>query len=250
MNAENTQDAANHGDPAHPADPAETIDLSAAGGARDADEEASGEPDEDEGQLAESVKQGGYLGKEFRFYLQDDEDVRDRVVRCCREAVGEEPLGQKARPTVYRDFISCGQEKTQAAAQALTAVKTSCAMFVRAVRHWCGGAAQGPYKPGTGMFVSMGGVSETHPAWVANDGEVQPQPGDYFYMASTGKDGHTGIFLEDLGDGEWQTAEGGGGDGTLCRINQRKIVGKKFNNDPLNRPLRGWFDCTQVGLQE
>jgi hypothetical protein len=98
------------------------------------------------------------------------------------------------------------------------------------------------------MFKSMGNVDFRHPAFVKNDGTNTPSPGDYFYIANAEADGHTGIFIEDLGDGQWRTAEGGGGagDGTLCRFGTRTIHGSRFTND--GRKLHGWFDCTRVGL--
>ena len=100
------------------------------------------------------------------------------------------------------------------------------------------------------MFTSMGNVSLGHPAFVANDGNNSPNPGDYFYIATTrqSNDGHTGIFVELLEANSWRTAEGGGGDGTLCRLTTRRIAGNKFENDA--RTLWGWFDCTKVGLPE
>jgi hypothetical protein len=171
------------------------------------------------------------------------------VVRCCNQALSAGPMGQTQRSDFYRDFIACNQEKTQQAAQALTKVTTSCAMFVRAVREWCGAPAVGPYRPGTGMFVSMGNVSLSSPAFVKLAPGATPNPGDYFYIATTASsnDGHTGIFISQNSDGSWQTAEGGGSpDGTTCHLTSRTISGSKFSNDA--RTLWGWFDCTKVGL--
>ncbi len=187
-------------------------------------------------------------GSLFAFELRAGEAIGDRIIRCCFEALADGPMGQHQRHDFYREFISCRQEKSPQDAERLTGVKTSCAMFVRAVRHWCGANPTGPYRPGTGMFVSMGNVSFSHPAFVPCDGRSKPKPGDYFYIASTqqSNDGHTGIFIEEIGTNEWRTAEGGGGDGTECRFTNRKIVGKKFQND--GRSLWGWFDCTKVGL--
>jgi hypothetical protein len=189
-------------------------------------------------------------GSLFAFVIRPGEATRDRVVRCCEEALTAGPMGEHERHDFYREFISCRQEPSEAAAEALTGVRTSCAMFVRAVLHWCGGAPQGPYRPGTGMFKSMGNVSFAHPSFVAHDGARTPQPGDYFYIASSqsSNDGHTGIFLEEESPGLWRTAEGGGGDGTQCRLTERTFAGTSFREDP--RRLWGWFDCTKVGLPE
>lgn len=192
---------------------------------------------------------GNYIATLFTFKANPGESVGARIVRCCNQALSAGPMGQTQRSDFYRDFIACNQEKTQQAAQALTGVKTSCAMFVRAVREWCGAPAVGPYKPGTGMFVSLGNVSLASPAFVKASAGAKPNPGDYFYIASsqTSNDGHTGIFVSQNPDGSWQTAEGGGApDGTTCRLTSRTISGTKFTNDA--RTLWGWFDCTKVGL--
>jgi hypothetical protein len=188
---------------------------------------------------------------DFLFTIQPGEDVRTRIVRCCSEALADGQMGQFDRHDFYRSFISCGIEPTPEKAEALTRVSTSCAMFVRAVLHWSGLRARGPYVPGTGMFTSMGKVSLGHRSFVKHDGTNQPQTGDYFFIANRadGIDGHTGIFVEDLRDGRWKTAEGGGGgstDGTLCRFTERQFSGTTFANDA--RRVVGWFDCTQVGI--
>jgi hypothetical protein len=188
---------------------------------------------------------------DFSFTIQPSEDARARIVRCCSEALAEGQIGQFDRHDFYRSFISCGTESTPEKAEALTRVRTSCAMFVRAVLHWSGLPAKGPYVPGTGMFTSMGNVSLGHRSFVKHDGTNQPRAGDYFFIAnrSDGVDGHTGIFIEDLGNRRWKTAEGGGGgdtDGTLCRFTERQFNGTTFANDA--RRVVGWFDCTQIGI--
>jgi hypothetical protein len=101
------------------------------------------------------------------------------------------------------------------------------------------------------MFKSMGNVSFQHPSFVVHNESNKPNPGDYFYISSSKEslDGHTGIFIEEVSNGVWRTAEGGGGgksDGTLCRFTERTIQGRRFSND--ERRLWGWFDCSKVGL--
>jgi hypothetical protein len=194
-----------------------------------------------------------YTGTQFTFELNDGESIGDRVVRCSHAALDAGPMSRTERHDFYRDFIACNQEASQQKADALATVSTSCALFVRAVRTWCGAPGMGSYVPGTGMFKSMGDVSTSHPAFVKAGGSAQPNPGDYFYIASPPpsqkNDGHTGIFVELQSSGAWTTAEGGGGsDGTQCRFTERTIQGSKFTND--SRSLWGWFDCTKVGLPE
>lgn len=191
-------------------------------------------------------------GGAFAFAIQCGEAIGDRIVRCCRAALADGPMGERDRHDFYRGFIAAGQESSDQAAEALTHVRTSCAMFVRAVRLWCGAPATGHYVPGTGMFVSMGKVGFLHPAWVKQSDGGTPNPGDYFYIAPSqapsDTHGHTGIILAVNEDGSWDTAEGGGGDGTLCQLRQRTLAGNHFADD--GRTLWGWFDCTKVGLPE
>jgi hypothetical protein len=185
----------------------------------------------------------------WSFEIRPGESERDRIVRCCSEALAEGPIGNLDRHDFYREFVSCGQEPTAEAAELLARVRTSCAVFVRAVLHWCGLPAPGRYVPGTPMFTSMGNVSLGHASFVRHDSTSTPSPGDYFYIGNTATDGHTGIFIEDLGNGVWRTAEGGGGglpDGTKCRFETRKIETFSFQGE--GRKLHGWFDCTKVGL--
>ena len=180
-------------------------------------------------------------------------------------------MGESNRHDEYRDFISAGQEENEQKAEALTHVRTSCAMFVRAVHLWCGFPPMGPYMPGTPMFTSMGNVSFNHPSFVPLSSGQDPHPGDCFYIApdATSPKGHTGLFVRDVSgedDGKggvfpektWLTAEGGGGDGTVCRLSgqdnhgmvfpYRTIRGNSFTSD--DRTLFGWFDCTKIGLPE
>ena len=188
-----------------------------------------------------------YIASQFSFDLVANESIRERILRCCEQALASGPIGHQQQSELYRNFIACNQEQSVEKANALATVRTSCALFVRAIRQWCGASPAGPYVVSTAMFGSMGNVSFKHPAWLDATTEA-PRPGDYFYIASsqTSVDGHTGIFIAEVSAGVWKTAEGGGGDGTQCRFGQRQIVGSKFANDP--RTLWGWFDCEQVGL--
>jgi lysophospholipase L1-like esterase len=187
------------------------------------------------------------------FTLAPGESIRDRIVRCCHEALDSGPMGENNRHVDYKSFIAAGEEPDGASAEALTHVRTSCALFVRAIHLWCGAPPKGHYQPGTPMFDSIGvdgPVTFGSPSFVAV-GTAEPCPGDAFFMADPDdmNNAHTGIFLNQAGDGSWTTAEGGGGDGTLCRLRSRTISGDHFADDAL-RKLWGWFDCTKIGLPE
>ena len=188
-----------------------------------------------------------YVATRFAFALEADESICDRIVRCCTLALADGPMGQHQRSDFYADFIACNAEPDLQHARTLAIVKTSCALFVRAVRAWCGAPPGHGYKIGSGMFSSLGGVTLTAPQFIAATATNSPKPGDYFYIHTEGKnDDHTGFFIEETEPGVWKTAEGGGGDGTLCKFGSRTLANGRFKNEP--RALRGWFDCERVGL--
>jgi hypothetical protein len=186
----------------------------------------------------------------FAFDLLPDEPISDRIVRCAHAALDAGPMGETARHDDYRSFIAANQED-DAGAEAMTHVRTSCAIFVRALRLWCGGTyGQGHYVPGTPMFESMGVPLGFHdPAFVPLSIGASPEVGDIFYMAptETSPRGHTGIFVEDRGDGVWETAEGGLDDGTVCRLRTRTLRGDHFTDDG-ERVVFGWFRADGLGL--
>jgi hypothetical protein len=193
---------------------------------------------------------GGFEGSAFSFTLAPGESIRDRIVRCCHEALDPGPIGHDDRHNHYKSFLAAGNERDDASAEFLTHVRTSCALFVRAVHLWCGAPAKGPFRPGTPMYDSIGVNSPalfTSPSFVGA-GTAEPRPGDTFVLVDPANwnNAHTGFFLDQNDDGSWTTAEGGGGDGTLCRFRSRTIAGKHFADDA--RTLWGWFDCTQIGL--
>lgn len=184
------------------------------------------------------------------FKFKASETIRSRVVRCCNEALKDGEMGEFKRQAFYKEFINCNMDPAgivgKAQAKSIHSWKTSCALFVRAVHYWCGKPTKTAVN-GSGMFDYLGGVSYGHRAWVRNDGLGKPKPGDFFYVASTpaSNDGHTGIFLEELEPGLWKTAEGGGGDGTICKFGRRDLrPGAKF--DPW-RKLIGWFSVDLCG---
>jgi hypothetical protein len=191
---------------------------------------------------------------------------RERLVQCCRDILAAGPMGHNLRGEFYRRFINCGMSPAikvgNADVEDLSPVKTSCAIFVRAIHHWCGRTAQKSI-PSAGIFNYLR-VSQSHPAWVRFAGHNRPNPGDTFFVASKadGTDGHVGIFLRESEPDVWETAEGGGNDGpggaeegTLCRLSSQNVPtfarslrpGGQF--DPfVGRPLRGWFDCDKLGF--
>jgi hypothetical protein len=182
---------------------------------------------------------------------------RERVVRCCRDVLALGPMGHGLRGEFYRAFINCGMQPAGKLGAAfvgdISPWRTSCALFVRAVHHWCGRGAALAVN-GSGIFPYLQ-ASYQHPAWVPFRSGARPGPGDVFYVASssTANDGHVGIFLAERDTDVWQTAEGGGSDGpggaadgTLCRLSSRSFrSGERFD---AGRTLLGWFDCDRLGF--
>jgi peptidoglycan hydrolase-like protein with peptidoglycan-binding domain len=149
-------------------------------------------------------------------------------------------MGQHLRSADYRAFISCGLDADGGAR--LATIKTSCAIFARAVHHWCGRPAKHPWRAGQGMFHGwLGDLDKRHRAWVPASSGAEPEPGDLFYVERPGtNNNHVGFFVADLGGGVWRTAEGGGGDGTRCALAAR-IMGPRF--DAHGRTLQGWWSA-------
>ena len=68
--------------------------------------------------------------------------------------------------------------------------KTSCAIFVRAVHHWCGRSAQLAVNA-SGIFPYLQ-ASERHPAWVRFDGSNQPEQATSSTLRRTRRTGTSG----------------------------------------------------------
>jgi hypothetical protein len=173
----------------------------------------------------------------WAFQAEPGESVGDRVARCCEKLLETGPVAEDKRPEVYRSFINC--EQTPAGTffskplYDLSGVKTSCGLFVRAVYHWCGRAT----KPAviSGPLTAYVQADFSSAAWTKADAGAKPNPGDVFFTPKYG--GHVGIFLEEVTPGQWRTAEGGGGAGTLCQLTSRRL-----------ETVQGWWKCTGLGL--
>lgn len=174
----------------------------------------------------------------------------ERIISAAHAALDAGPLGDKLRPADYRTLISCGFKPALAPpfeAADIGTIRTSCAVFVRGVLHAAGRLAKRPGTVGQGIMGGwLEGLTTAHPAWEwATDAagkRRQPPPGAIFYRdysRNFGKLGHVGILLFETSPGMWITAEGGGGDGTECRLSN----GPKdfFAKDTLNRIPIGWW---------
>lgn len=195
-----------------------------------------------------------------------NETAANRIVAVCRLALRKGPMGDTLRPAYYRRFISCGMTPALAAPFThadIGDIRTSCAVFARAALHWAGRRATRPGRVGQGIFGGwLEGMSPGSKAFVKATGKLgpQPTPGCVFYRAyslqTNGTESHVGVLVEKLPDGRWITAEGGGGDGTECRLSQPKDIWAK---DSLGRVLCGWWrpellsmgdDYTVVGFPD
>ncbi len=158
-----------------------------------------------------------------------------RVVEVCYTALSLGPIGDQQHGDYYRRFISCGlkpalQEPFGPAD--IGKVRTSCAVFVRAVLHWAGRPVTRAGRVGQGIMAGwLERLTTTSSSW-ADYGKRDPAPGDVGYLAyskrSSGSESHVMVFLREKSPGVWETAEGGGGDGTTCRISERTL-GPKFD---------------------
>lgn len=174
----------------------------------------------------------------------------ERIVTAAHTALDAGPLGNTKRPADYRALISCGFKPAlnpPFESADIGTIKTSCAVFGRGILHAAGRKATKPGTVGQGI---MGGWLERltmwHPAWewATDDSGKRKQPpaGALFYRdysRTPGKLGHVGFLLFETTPGMWVTAEGGGGDGTECKLSN----GPKdfFAKDILNRIPIGWW---------
>lgn len=174
----------------------------------------------------------------------------ERIVAACHQWLDGGPLGNKQRPADYRALVSCGFSPALAppyAASDIGAIKTSCAVFARGILHAAGRPVTRPGAVGQGI---VGGwlerLTPSHPAWEwATDTagkRRQPPAGALFYRdysRNFGALGHVGFLLFETAPGMWMTAEGGGGDGTECRLSAAPK--DFFAKDTLNRIPIGWW---------
>lgn len=176
----------------------------------------------------------------------------ERIIAAAHAALDAGPLGDKQRPAAYRTLVSCGFRPALAApfeTADIGTIRTSCAVFVRGVLHAAGRRATRPGKVGQGIMGGwLEGLTTSHPAWewaVDAAGKPlgrRPPPAAVFYRdysRNFGKLGHVGFLLFEVSPGQWITAEGGGGDGTECKLSN----GPKdfFGKDVLNRIPIGWW---------
>lgn len=145
----------------------------------------------------------------------------ERLVQVAASALAQGTLGQTHRADIYAAFVACGQ------AQDLSHVKTSCGIFVRACMHWAGRQVPGRGVPGWPLVGAPGaswlGLAEIGAGW--HNPALAPSaamPGAIFIKRAPD---HVGILLAELYPGTWATAEGGGGDGTDCKITWRTLDG-------------------------
>lgn len=171
----------------------------------------------------------------------------DRIVASCHKWLDPGPLGDTLRGREYRELISCGYSPALAGGGDIGKVHTSCAIFVRAILHDAGVLyATGPGHVGAPMMGGwLGELTEQHPAWVRADAGVPPVVGAIFFVQSPSHPNncHTGILLTETTPNLWDSAEGGGGDGTKCGLNlgsAGRHIGSDF--DHWGRVLIGWWD--------
>lgn len=194
------------------------------------------------------------------------------MARCAREACAAGPMGAYLRREAYVSFLEVwGKSASGAGADALSRVKTSCAVFAGGVKAHCGGRTPRPWRAdGTWGITSWLALSFGKPAWTpwAGSGEPAPPVGAILYWGSkTGSNGHVGVVVERLPSGLYRTAEGGGSpaqadvaamlaagasqtqvaatNGTVCRLSAP--AGKSLALSA-GRRLAGWWDPRHMGI--
>jgi len=180
----------------------------------------------------------------FSFEFVSNETTNERVARCATEVLTTAggTMGNATHHNYYKDFISCGENID------LSAVHTSCGIFVRGVLFHCGLKVP-PAKIGQALIGGWVPFLMGHPSWVKyhTPQDTVPQVGSIGFIQSKANPNncHVFVFIEDLGGGTWKTCEGGAGSGTDCLFSQRTL-GPTF--DHYGRNLIGWFDTSKIGL--
>lgn len=208
------------------------------------------------------------FAEEFPYLWEVGEPAGIRIARCCEIALAAGPMGNHLRGEFYREFISCGFEPPLASKGDIGAIKTSCAVFARAVLHWSGRRALHPGKIGQGIFGGwLEGLDYRSPAWTFAEGNAPVQGAIVYrdYNRQTTGMGHVQILVREVEPGAWITAEGGGGltadesapltmtqakatNGTVCRLSKRpKDVLLK---DSLGRIAIGWWVPSRLELED
>ena len=147
----------------------------------------------------------------FSFELASGETLAERVARCATEVLTTAGgvMSNLVQHDYYKEFISCGEDKD------ISAVRTSCGIFVRAVLYHCGLKVP-PAKIGQALIGGWVPFGMNHPSWIKYN-KNQPTVGSICFVQSktSPNNCHVLLIVEDLGNGTFRTAEGGSGDGTL-----------------------------------
>lgn len=210
------------------------------------------------------------FAEEFPDLWQEGEPAGIRIARVCEIALSRGPMGNHVRGEFYRSFIACGFTPALDSPGDIGTIKTSCAVFARAILHWSGRRASKPGHDGQGIFDGwLEGLDTRHPSWVWLDKlTLRPVAGAVIYRdynRATSNLGHVQILVRELEPGLWITAEGGGGltkeeaaqlsvsdakatNGTMCRISEhpKDVLAK----DSLGRIALGYFHPDRLGLQD
>jgi hypothetical protein len=178
----------------------------------------------------------------FFFQNKQGEPTNERVSRCAQEVLSRGPMSNKLQHDYYKQFISCGDDSVD-----LSGIHTSCGIFVRAVLYYCG-CKVNPAKNNKTLLEGWVPFGFSHPSWTKyrTPDTTQPAPGAIFFVQSKASPDncHVGIFVEDMGNNTWTTAEGGKNDGTECSMGKRTL-GPMFDN---GRNLIGFFDTNMINL--
>ena len=179
----------------------------------------------------------------FVFLREDDESNNAAVARCADEATRAGPMSRTIRSADYRSFIE-GAFVDLPSAPVMHSQGTHCAIFARACLVHAGvKPIRGrPVHPGITSWLGVGWFAE--PEWIPIESLDEVLNGDVLFWTGwpgqtlvqwrSSTNGHVGIVID--GEG-WmrRTAEGGGGDGSVCR----QSVEPKDIRENHNRPLRG-----------
>lgn len=180
----------------------------------------------------------GKQGKTMNPYFK----IEERMIAVAETILHDGPMGDTLRGNIYRDFVRCGFPLATCMANGgdIGKIKTSCGVFAGAVLHHSGFERKTKPSWGKGFIGNWIHLTYSHPCFEKNPTELGL--GDIFYIGDLhGTNGHVGVVLG-IDGSKIKTAEGGGGDGTRCRIGERTL-GKDFDK---YRKLTGRFRISML----
>ena len=187
----------------------------------------------------------------WTFSLRPDEPVLLRWHRLFDELLANGPISLATPGGILADFLDvvgkAGDPVALIAGKPTSHIeqwRTNCAMTQHAAMVWCGREMK-PDVNGESIYQYVE-LACGDARWIDNDGTNRPVGPAIFYVSPSARlpFDHVGAFMTpiDADAGHWNTAEGGGGDGTKIGRNDRVLT----SPDSYGRHIAGWWEILDL----